>query len=48
MQGGQINAAVLIQGPDAIKISGPKAVVLGPNAIRIVGPVLHNDGKSTD
>jgi hypothetical protein len=41
----QTNAAVLIQGPNAINISGPNAVVLGPNAIKIVGPIVHNDGK---
>jgi HNH endonuclease len=41
----QTNAAVLIQGPNAINISGPNAVVLGPNAITIVGPIVHNDGK---
>jgi len=39
----QINAAVMIQGPDAIRISGPNAVVLGPNAINIVGPVVTNN-----
>jgi hypothetical protein len=38
----QVNAAVLIQGPNAINISGPNAVVLGPNAISIHGPVVHN------
>jgi len=38
----QVNAAVLIQGPNAINISGPNAVVLGPNAIKIVGPVVRN------
>lgn len=32
----QLNAAVLIQGENAINISGPNAVVLGPNAINIV------------
>lgn len=42
----QVNAAVLIQGPNAISISGPNAVVLGPNAITIVGPVVQNDKKS--
>jgi hypothetical protein len=41
----QTNAAVLIQGPNAINISGPNAVVLGPNAIKIVGPIVHNDGE---
>jgi len=41
----QINAAVLIQGPNAINISGPNAVVLEPNAIKIVGPVVQNDKK---
>ena len=45
----QINAAVLIQGPDAIRISGTNAVVLGPNAITIIGPVVHNkDGKQAE
>ena len=39
----QINAAVVIQGPNAISISGPNAVILGPNAINIVGPVVRND-----
>jgi len=42
----QVIAAVLIQGPNAISISGPNAVVLGPNAIRIVGPVVQNDKKT--
>ncbi len=41
----QVNAAVLIQGPNAINISGPNAVVLGPNAIKIVGPVVQKDEK---
>lgn len=41
----QVNAAVLIQGPNAINISGPNAVVLGPNAIKIVGPVVQNHKK---
>jgi hypothetical protein len=39
----QTNAAVLIQGPNAINISGTNAVVLGPNAIKIVGPIVHNN-----
>jgi hypothetical protein len=43
----EVNAAVLIQGPDAIRISGPNAVVLGPNAITIVGPVIHRKGDSS-
>lgn len=42
----QVNAAVLIQGPNAINISGERAVVLGANAIRIVGPVVHNETSS--
>jgi hypothetical protein len=46
VQGRQVNAAVLIEGPGAIQISGSNAVVLGPNAIKIVGPVVHNDGRS--
>jgi hypothetical protein len=41
----QINAAVLIQGPNAINISGANAVVLGPNAIKIISPVVHNYGR---
>lgn len=44
--GGQVNAAVLIQGPHAINIAGERAVVLGPNAINIVGPVVHNAGTA--
>lgn len=43
--GNQTNAAVLIQGPNAINISGPNAVVIEPNGISIVGPVVHNEGK---
>lgn len=43
--GSQTNAAVLIQGPNAINISGPNAVVIEPNGITIVGPVVHNEGK---
>jgi hypothetical protein len=39
----QVNAAVLIQGPNAINISGPNAVVLGLNAIKIVGHVVQKD-----
>ena len=39
---GQTNAAVLIQGPNAINICGSNAIVLGPNAIKIVGPVVRN------
>ncbi len=39
----QVNAAVLIQGRNAISVSGEHAVVLGPNAIRIVGPVVRNE-----
>jgi len=42
IQAKDVNAAVLIQGPNAINISGPNAVVLGPNAIKIVGPVVTN------
>ena len=49
IQAQQVNAAVVIQGPNAINISGPNAVVLGPNAIKIVGPVVHNkDSKPAE
>ncbi len=41
----QVNAAVVIQGPNAINISGPNAVVLGPNAIKILGSVVQKDEK---
>jgi len=43
-----VNAAVLIQGPNAINISGERAVVLGPNVIKIVGPVVHNEKDPSD
>jgi hypothetical protein len=42
----QVNATVLIQGPNAINISGERAIVLGSNAISIVGPVVHNETGS--
>lgn len=42
----QVNAAVLIQGPDAIKISGPNAVHLGPNAVKIVQNVQPTPEQS--
>jgi len=42
----QVNAAVLIQGPNAIKISGPNAVHLGPNAIKIVQNVQPTPDQS--
>jgi hypothetical protein len=41
----EVNAAVFIQGPNAINISGPNAVHLGPNAIKIVGPIVRKDGS---
>jgi hypothetical protein len=37
-----INAAVVIQGPNAINISGPNAVNIGPGGIQIIGPIINN------
>jgi len=36
-----INAAVVIQGEGAIRISGPNAVNIAPGGITIVGPVVQ-------
>lgn len=36
-----INAAVVIQGEGAIRISGPNAVNIAPGGITIVGPVIQ-------
>ena len=43
----QVNAAVLIQGPNAIEISAPNAVHLGPNAIKIVQNMQPTPDQST-
>ena len=38
-----INAAVLIQGEGAIRITGPNAVNIAPGGITIVGPVIRKN-----
>jgi hypothetical protein len=39
----QINAAVVIQGPNAINISGTNAVNIAPGGININGPIVRKD-----
>lgn len=46
VQNQQLNAAVLIHGPNAINISGTNAVVVHPNGIQINGPIVHNNGEN--